>query len=144
MTFSSSEDICLNSSTHSETTRASVHMSRKFCNSLHFQLIVVYDLPPPPKKKSFTQSPNKGQKIIPAKPSKNSRKLDRIKSRHFEKNNRKWNVFKCVLACIDFPAFYSRSAQNKTRSMLGWTIERLRFTFTANGKRQTQVENFSE
>ena len=24
------------------------------------------------------------------------------------------------------------------------SIERLRFTFTANGKRQTQVENFSE
>ena len=25
-----------------------------------------------------------------------------------------------------------------------WLLERLRFTFTANGKRQTQVENFSE
>ena len=25
-----------------------------------------------------------------------------------------------------------------------FTLDRLRFTFTANGKRQTQVENFSE
>ena len=32
----------------------------------------------------------------------------------------------------------------KVVEVYNWSLERLRFTFTANGKRQTQVENFSE
>ena len=41
-----------------------------------------------------------------------------------------------VLEIWSFTVYFS----GKRRSLL----ERLRFTFTANGKRQTQVENFSE
>ena len=32
----------------------------------------------------------------------------------------------------------------KVVEVYNWLLERLRFTFTANGKRQIQVENFSE
>ena len=71
-------------------------------------------------------------------------------------NVKKANLSSCLsISCTNLPSYFESThlwlykydllkLHENDKKTYCWLLERLRFAFTANGKRQTQVENFSE